>query len=61
MRNEFLERNSIEATKTSIANLPLTSTTPNPDHSSISAMVANNTKLIQSKYHTFVYLMGQFH
>ena len=47
MQNEFLERNSIEATKTSIA----TSTTPNPDQTSI-AMVAKNTKLIKSKYYT---------
>ena len=54
MQNEFLERNSIEATKTSIVNLPLTSTSPNPDQSSISTMVANNTNLIKRKYYTFV-------
>ena len=53
MQNEFLERNSIEATKTSIANSPLTSTTPNPDQTSI-AMVAKNTKLIKSKYYSVV-------
>ena len=47
MRYEFFERNSIEATKISIANSASTSTTPNPDQSS-TTMVAKNTKLIKS-------------